>query len=246
MVERVNDDFSQSVSLLVDEVPWTASPTKGVARKMLDRVGGEVARATSVVRFLPGHVFPAHTHGGGEEGGGEEFLVLSGVFSDEQGDYSRLTYVRNAPGSSHAPFSDEGAQIFVKLRQMRPEGEVSLVVEPDQMAWCGDGLQQGHQQKLLFQARDWVEEVALECLEGEARLEEVFEFGAEILVLEGALLVAEVGQSGKGVSFEAVSHPVSVSHPALSWLRFPCHHRVVLEAKGSALYWIKRGVNFPV
>ena len=54
----------------------------GVERKMLDRVGGEVARATSIVRYAPGSVFSKHTHSGGEE-----FYVLEGVFSDETGDF---------------------------------------------------------------------------------------------------------------------------------------------------------------
>jgi len=49
---------------------------------MLDRIGDEVARATSIVRYAPHSRFSAHTHGGGEE-----FLVLDGVFQDEHGDY---------------------------------------------------------------------------------------------------------------------------------------------------------------
>ncbi|GAL13613.1 hypothetical protein JCM19233_4618 [Vibrio astriarenae] len=48
----------------------------------LDRVGGEVARATSIVRYKPNSAFSPHTHDGGEE-----FFVLEGVFSDEHGDY---------------------------------------------------------------------------------------------------------------------------------------------------------------
>jgi anti-sigma factor ChrR (cupin superfamily) len=34
---------------------------------MLDRVGDEVARATSVVRYAPHSHFLSHSHGGGEE-----------------------------------------------------------------------------------------------------------------------------------------------------------------------------------
>ena len=79
---------------------------------MLDRVGDEVARATSIVRYEPGSRFSAHTHDLGEE-----FLVLDGVFMDEHGDYPAGTYVRNPPGSSHAPYTEEGCTIFVKLRQ---------------------------------------------------------------------------------------------------------------------------------
>ena len=34
---------------------------------MLFRLGGEVARATSIVRYAPGSAFSRHTHTGGEE-----------------------------------------------------------------------------------------------------------------------------------------------------------------------------------
>ena len=56
----------------------------GVDRRMLDRIGGEVARATSIVRYAPGSRFSAHTHTGGEE-----FVVLEGVFQDEFGDFPK-------------------------------------------------------------------------------------------------------------------------------------------------------------
>jgi anti-sigma factor ChrR (cupin superfamily) len=77
---------------------------------MLDRIGDEVVRATSIVRYAPGSHFSAHTHGGGEE-----FFVLNGVFQDEHGDYPVGSYVRNPPTSSHVPGSDLGCVIFVKL-----------------------------------------------------------------------------------------------------------------------------------
>lgn len=43
---------------------------------MLDRVGDEAARATSIVCYAPGSHFSPHTHGGGKE-----FLVLRGGFT---------------------------------------------------------------------------------------------------------------------------------------------------------------------
>lgn len=49
---------------------------------MLDPVGEEVARATSIVRFEPGSSFSAHTHDGGEE-----YIFLEGAFQDENGDF---------------------------------------------------------------------------------------------------------------------------------------------------------------
>lgn len=108
----LNADFSQRVVIDTEAMAWEASPLPGVARRKLDRIGDEVARATSLVRYDPGSYFSPHTHGGGEE-----FYVLEGTFSDEHGDYPAGTYVRNPIGSSHKPFSEDGCTIFVKLHQ---------------------------------------------------------------------------------------------------------------------------------
>jgi anti-sigma factor ChrR (cupin superfamily) len=113
---RINADFSGRVVLDTHAMPWVASPLPGVDRRMLDRVGDEVARATSIVRYAAQSRFSEHVHDLGEE-----FIVLQGVFSDEHGDYPAGTYVRNPPSTRHAPHSDEGCTIFVKLRQFARE-----------------------------------------------------------------------------------------------------------------------------
>lgn len=109
---RLNADFSERVVVRPEDQSWVPSPMKGVDRIMLDRIGDEVARATSIVRYAPKSYFSEHTHGGGEE-----FFVLEGVFSDEHGDYPAGSYVRNPIGSKHTPHSDEGCTILVKLHQ---------------------------------------------------------------------------------------------------------------------------------
>ncbi|MGF1649963.1 MAG: cupin domain-containing protein [Hyphomicrobiaceae bacterium] len=112
---ELNSDFSKRAAVHAATLPWVASPMKGVERRMLDRIGGEVARATTIVRYAPGSSFSAHTHDGGEE-----FLVLEGVFQDEHGDFPVGSYVRNPPTSHHTPGSQEGCVIFVKLWQFDP------------------------------------------------------------------------------------------------------------------------------
>jgi len=64
---ELNADFSQRVAVHAAELPWTPSPMAGVHRRMLDRIGDEMARATSIVRYAPRSHFSPHTHGGGEE-----------------------------------------------------------------------------------------------------------------------------------------------------------------------------------
>lgn len=121
---RVNADFDQRVLVRFDETPWVPSPMAGVERKMLDRIGDEVARATTIVRFAPGSAFSAHTHDGGEE-----YLVLEGVFQDELGDFPAGTYVRNPPTSRHTPATEPGCTIFVKLHQFDPEDREEVRID---------------------------------------------------------------------------------------------------------------------
>src|SRR5262244_2834830 len=121
---HLNADFNQRVVSHRADATWVPSPLPGVDRRMLDRIGGEVARATSVVRYAPHSQFSSHTHGGGEE-----FLVLDGVFQDEHGDYPACTYVRNPPTSSHTPGSEPGCTIFVKLWQFDPDDRTPVRIE---------------------------------------------------------------------------------------------------------------------
>lgn len=127
---NLNANFDQRVVQTAAEAVWTASPLPGVDRRMLDRVGGEVARATSIVRYAPGSRFERHVHAGGEE-----IFVLQGVFSDERGDYPAGTYLRNPPGSSHAPFSVKGCLLFVKLWQFAQDDEQTLAIDTTAAAW---------------------------------------------------------------------------------------------------------------
>ena len=118
---RINADFTKRASVHFDQTDWVPSPAPGVQRKMLDRIGAEVARATTIVRFAPGSAFAAHTHDGGEE-----YLVLDGVFQDELGDFPAGTYVRNPPTSSHTPATKPGATILVKLHQFDPDDRTEV------------------------------------------------------------------------------------------------------------------------
>src|SRR5262249_1479709 len=123
-------DFGARVVVDTAQLPWVASPLPGVERKMLERDGDEVARATSLVRYAAGSSFAPHEHGGGEE-----FLVLEGAFSDERGDYPAGSSVRTPPGSRHRPFSRGGCILFVKLRQMAPDDGARVAVDTAKFPW---------------------------------------------------------------------------------------------------------------
>ncbi len=218
---RINADFNQRVVVDTAAMPWVVSPMAGVERRMLDRIGDEVARATSIVRYAPGSAFSPHEHALGEE-----FLVLEGVFQDEHGDFGPGSYVRNPPGSRHTPASAPGCTIFVKLRQMRDDGaEPLLHIETAAGEWREAGSP-GYERQVLYAPKDAREVVALERLA--AGVDAGVRFlpgGEEILVLDGVLM-----QDG-------------AAHGAGCWVRNPPGARLNLAAgpKQGCTFWVKRG-----
>lgn len=126
----LNTDFSQRVVLDTRNLPWQNSPASLVQRRQLERDGGEIARATSIVRYESGSSFAAHGHELGEE-----ILVLEGVFSDEHGEYPAGTYIKNPPGFTHAPFSVAGCILFVKVRHLDQADQERVVIDTRQSQW---------------------------------------------------------------------------------------------------------------
>lgn len=153
---------------------------------------------TSVVRYDKNASFPAHDHPGGEE-----TLVLDGVFSDEHGDWPSGTYLLNPEGFRHAPFSRQGCDILVKLRQYPGTERQHLAVDTGTPKWHAVSqpgvfikplyIQEG------FEDRTWLEQWSPIAEPGDRH----YPAGAELFVVEGAFS-AEAG-----------------SYKAGSWLRYP-------------------------
>lgn len=120
----INMDFSQRAVIQTAREDWLASPMPGVWRKPLAREEAERGHATSIVRYDPGSRFSEHDHPGGEE-----ILVLDGTFSDASGDFTAGTYFRNPVGYRHAPFSEEGCVLLVKLHQFQADDTTHVVVD---------------------------------------------------------------------------------------------------------------------
>ncbi|UEP32875.1 MULTISPECIES: cupin domain-containing protein [unclassified Burkholderia] len=200
----VNADFSRRVTVRADEYRWIASPQTGVERMMLDRTGGEQARATSVVRYARGASFPRHAHPGGEE-----ILVLSGVLSEGDRHYPAGWYLRNPPGSFHQPSSAGGAVIFVKLRQMTSdETRPTRVDTRAPSSWHRTGLRLVCP---LFESG--AETVALHRLApGEPLLRNAAAHGVELFVLAGVLATPRRTQvRGAWMRFPAGTTPEIVA-----------------------------------
>ncbi|NCF77656.1 MAG: cupin [Proteobacteria bacterium] len=211
---QLNSDFSSAAMVHTDRLAWTPSPMAGVDRRMLDRIGGEVARATSIVRYAPGSRFSAHTHTGGEE-----FIVLDGVFQDEYGDFPAGTYVRNPPTTAHTPGSDSGCTIFVKLWQFDPNDRNQFHKRMvDELASPVDGV------AMATLHEDAQESVTYSHLDAGATLSMEAPGGIEMLVIDGSVVVANdtLGKHG--------------------WLRLPESEALVASARpGGAKLWIKSG-----
>lgn len=202
---QINADLGQRAVVNSEELPWTDSPMAGVQRRMLERDGAEVARATSIVRYAPNSHFAPHEHGGGEE-----FLVLDGVFSDEHGDFGPGMYVRNPPGSRHTPGTDPGCTIFVKLRQMDADDQTSVHIDTARTPWR-PGDAPGVEVMPLFERLP--ERVALVRLTPGARWgRHEHPGGEEILVLDGTL-EDELGRYPKGTWLR---HPDGSAHEPFS------------------------------
>ena len=134
---RLKTDFSQRCVVDSSTLAWQASPSPLIHRRMLERDGAEIAKATSIVRYAAGASFESHDHELGEE-----ILVLDGTLSDEAGTYGPGTYLKNPPGSRHAPFSVDGCLLFVKLRHLDPADAERRVVDTRQSHWL-QGLVKG-------------------------------------------------------------------------------------------------------
>lgn len=174
---RINDDLTKLVIVHAAKLDWVKSPAAGVDRRMLYRVGDEVARATSIVRYAPGSAFPRHVHSGGEE-----ILVLEGTFQDEHGDYPAGSYFRNPPGTSHEPAAAKGCTIFVRLWQFRQGDQTQLVRQPGQGS--ATPLRDGAiAARTLFD--DGAERVAIEDWCSDATVTVENERGLEFILLAG-------------------------------------------------------------
>ena len=210
----INDDLTRPVIVHAARQDWVPSPSAGVDRRMLFRIGDEVARATSIVRYAPGSAFPRHAHGGGEE-----ILVLEGVFQDEHGDYPAGSYFRNPPGTSHVPASREGCTIFVRLWQFREGDSMQIVRQP------GEG------QTVTPRPGATAATVLFEDGHEEVRLEE-WAAGRHVRV-----------ENGRGLELFVLSGGLQIGDEPLepqSWIRLPAGTHLDAEiGPTGARVWLK-------
>ncbi len=212
----INGDFTRPVALATATMAWQPSPAAGVWRKRLELVDGDPPRLTTIVRFDAGSAFDEHGHPRGEE-----FLVLRGIFSDASGDFPAGSYVRNPPGWRHAPYTETGCELFVKLCQFQPDDTARVVVDshtaPARQTTSPALTRRplhdhGGEAVALFDLAPGARAVPFDC-----------PHGAEILVLEGGL------------------DNDTTRHPEGSWLRYPPGTRLRLGSSAGCRFYGKTG-----
>ena len=137
--------------------------------------------------------------------------MLEGVFSDEHGDFKKGMYVRNPVGSSHAPSSEEGCTILVKLRQMDPADQTQIEIDttsPD--GWVA-GPEPGLEVLPLHQFEDEIVRM-VRFAPGTRLAPHDHPGGEEIFVLDGGF-EDEHGRYDKGTW---IRNPAGSSHEARS------------------------------
>jgi anti-sigma factor ChrR (cupin superfamily) len=211
---RLNANFGERVVVCPEDYRWVDSPMPGVERMMLDRIGDEVARATSLVRYAPNSTFSQHVHTGGEE-----YFVLEGEFGDEHGRYPVGTYVRNPVGSAHTPrIGEQGCLIFVKLQQFEKEDQRQCVIDTRNAEWS-PGLVDGLEVLSLHEYAG--EHVALVRWAPNTEFQQHWHRGGEeILVIDGEFC----DEHGR--------------YPAGSWIRNPdqSQHAPFTGDQGALIY----------
>ena len=218
MSTLLNVDFDQRVVIRPEDYQWVPSPMPGVERMMLDRIGDEVARATSIVRYAPYSQFSSHTHDGGEE-----IFVLDGVFADEHQPFPQGSYLRNPIGTSHTPnIGKEGATIFVKLHQFNERDTEQKAINTTQQMWH-PGLVDGLTVMPLHEYEG--EHVALVKWAPNTQFKAHQHWGGEEILVIAGTFYDEHG-----------------SYPAGTWLRSPhmSQHTPFTKEDGALIY-VKTG-----
>lgn len=214
----INADLSQHVVVDTNNKEWQASPSGTVWRKPLYREGGEFGPVTSIVKYEAGGKFHTHSHPEGEE-----IFVLSGEFCDDHGHYPAGTYLLNPDGTQHAPYSDQGCTLFVRLRQFDGPDRNQVRIDTVTSEWH-PGIMAGLSVLPLYSQANYPENMALVRWQPNTYFHEhTHPGGEEILVLEG--------------TFED-EHGI---YPKGTWIRGPHMSRHKPFSKEGCLIYVRVG-----
>jgi len=211
----LNMDFTQRIVIETQNQDWQPSPMPGVSRKPLAREEAERGHATSIVRYAPGARFSEHGHPLGEE-----ILVLEGTFSDQTGDYTAGTYFRNPEGFRHAPFSEQGCVLLVKLHQFQSGDDAHVVIDTHAAQWSP-----GHGGLTVMPLHEYAgEHVALVHWPDDEHFQRHTHVGGEEIFVISGEFIDEHGR-----------------YPAGTWIRSPHMSVHNPRVERETVLWVKTG-----
>ena len=142
------------------------------------------------------------------------------MFSDETGDYPAGTYFRNPEGFRHAPFSNEGCVLLVKLHQFQGDDTEHIVIDTYNTPFRpGAG-----NLEVLPLHQHGAEQVALVRWPAGERFQAHQHFGGEEIYVISGEFKDEHG-----------------SYPAGSWIRSPHMSKHFPFVEEETLIWVKVG-----
>jgi anti-sigma factor ChrR (cupin superfamily) len=215
----LNADMKIRAVMDTGGMEWTPSPAGSVLRKRLHLVGElESGQVTSLVRYLPGSSFPEHDHPEGEE-----IFVIEGTFSDHLGDAHEGTHLLNPEGFRHAPHSEPGCLILVKLRQYGGDGREFRRTTTRNLPWEATDLP-GIERKTLYEDDRFPDVTKLErWAPGTTPGPREFGGGVEIFVIKGSF------EDARG------------SYPAGAWVRLPTGSTLDTRSDSGCVIYLKTG-----
>jgi hypothetical protein len=220
-VREINANYLLPVTVETSILNWHVSSNASIKQVCLERICGKRSRLTTLAQFPAGRAFKKFGHEGGVE-----FLVLSGIFSDADGDYSSGYYVRNPAKMYHEPYTRDGCVVLFKLGQFQPLDRKRVVIDTsDPTAKWVSGGEPGVSRLDLHHFAE--EAVCLYRIRPECWV--TFKNknqGVEIYVCEGSISI-------NGYRYETGT-----------WLRYPAGKKVKISTRGGACLYYKK-CTFP-
>ncbi len=214
---EVNDNFSIPVIVKTNLQDWYSKDKASIVKKRLEYISANKPRLTTLVQYPAGLTFKKCSHDRGEE-----FLVLSGDFSNDANEYSIGSYVRNPPGMKCIASTEHGCTLLFKTGQFHKMDKTRLAANAYEYnnLWVSAG-EPGVSRVELHQFLDEsinLYKIRPQCwITFEQRLHNI-----EVLVCTGSVIVA------------------GTEYAAGTWFRYPPNSRIKIVSVSDACLFVKK------
>ncbi len=202
--EPVNADPDATVVVDTNQLDWQETGHPGLTRKVLERViDPEKGRETVLLKFAPGTMCPTET-----PAERLDLFVIEGTYSDGTGEYGPRTFIRNPPGFSHTPGSNDGCVVYAKYRNAFRDHDERIIIDTAAVEWLSFP-HRGADVVHFYRDRHGIETARYGKVYPDKQIpSHDHAMGEETLILDGCLK-DEHGTYGPGVWFR---FPIGVPH----------------------------------